>query len=250
MTDVSGKPPGEAGVRQSLPRELWRQLCGLGTERRFRAGSRMLRQGDMGTHALALVEGLVKVVRHGRDGEVTLLAFRGPGDLLGEVAVFDGGPRIADVVALRPCRAMVLEASGFRALVERQGMVSELMLQTLARLRESNLRQAELLTLPLVTRLARALVRLADLTAPAAPRTRTRTGTGTGTGTGAEGTLRLTGLTQEELALAIGVTRNSVVGALQRLREAGAVETARRSVTIRDMEALRLLAKAGDADER
>jgi CRP-like cAMP-binding protein len=93
-------------------------------------------------------------------------------------------------------------------------------------------------------------VRLADLTAPAAPRTRTRTGTGTGTGTGAEGTLRLTGLTQEELALAIGVTRNSVVGALQRLREAGAVETARRSVTIRDMEALRLLAKAGDADER
>jgi CRP-like cAMP-binding protein len=242
MTDVSGKPPGEAGVRQSLPRELWRQLCGLGTERRFRAGSRMLRQGDMGTHALALVEGLVKVVRHGRDGEVTLLAFRGPGDLLGEVAVFDGGPRIADVVALRPCRAMVLEASGFRALVERQGMVSELMLQTLARLRESNLRQAELLTLPLVTRLARALVRLADLTAPAAPRTRT--------GTGTEGTLRLTGLTQEELALAIGVTRNSVVGALQRLREAGAVETARRSVTIRDMEALRLLAKAGDADER
>jgi CRP-like cAMP-binding protein len=194
----------------------------------------MLRQGDAGTHALALLDGLVKVVRHGRNGEVTLLAFRGPGDLLGEVAVFDGGPRMADVVALRPCRAMVLEANGLRALVTRQGMVSELMVQTLARLRESNLRQAEFQTLPLVTRLARALVRLTDLIAPTTP----------GSGTA----LRLTGLTQEELALAIGVTRNSVVGGLQRLREAGAVETGRRSVTIRSMEVLRLLAKAGDTD--
>jgi CRP-like cAMP-binding protein len=230
MTVNSRKPPGG---RQQLPREVWQELCALGLPKRFPAGSRMLRQGDPGTHLLALTEGLVKVIRREESGETTLLAFRGPGDLLGEVAVFDEQARIADVVALRPCQAVVLEARSFQAFVERRGLVMELMRQSLARLRESDLRHAELMTLPLCARLARSLVRLADLTAPAqagvAP-------------------LRLTGLTQEELAQAIGVTRNAVIGGLQRLRRAGAVETARRSITILDMEALRLWAKAETAD--
>lgn len=187
----------------------------------------MLRQGEPGTRLLALVDGLVKVVRREENGETTLLAFRGPGDLLGEVAVFDHRTRIADVVALRPCRAMVLEAARFRAFVENRGLVMDLMQQTIARLRESDLRHAELQRLPLHTRLARSLVRLADLMGPA------HAGTAP---------LRLTGLTQEELAQAIGVTRNAVVGGLHELRRAGAVETGRRVITIRDMDTLRVWA--------
>ncbi|MEU3147599.1 MULTISPECIES: Crp/Fnr family transcriptional regulator [unclassified Streptomyces] len=223
-----------AGSRQQLSQNVWKALCGLGQERRYPAGSRMLRQGDPGTHLLALTAGLVKVVRHEESGETTLLAFRGPGDLLGEVAVFDDRARIADVVALRPCRAVVLEAHRFQAFVEQHGLLMELMRQTLGRLRESDLRHAELMTLPLCARLARMLVRLADLTAPS-PTVHTP--------------LRLTGLTQGELAQAIGVTRNAVVSGLQQLREAGAVETARRSVTVQDMETLRLWAKPGASDE-
>lgn len=226
MTVNSKKLPG---ITQQLSLGVWQELCNLGLERRFRAGSRMLQQGDSGTHLLALTEGLVKVIRREESGETTLLAFRGAGDLLGEVAVFDNQARIADVVALRPCKAVILEARRFRAFVERRGLVMELMQQTLARLRESDLRHAELMTLPLCARLARSLVRLADLTAPSP--------------LGLE-PLQLTGLTQEELAQAIGVSRNAVVGGLQQLREARAIETARRTITIRDMEALRHWAKA------
>jgi CRP/FNR family transcriptional regulator, cyclic AMP receptor protein len=225
MTVNSGRA---SGSRHELSHEMWQELCRLGTERRYRPGSRMLRQGDPGTHLLALTEGLVKVTRREESGETTLLAFRGPGDLLGEVAVFDNRARIADVVALRPCRAVVLEASRFQGFVERRGLMRELMRQTLGRLRESDLRHAELLTVPLCERLARSLVRLADLTTPPP--------------TGVP--LRLCGLTQEELAQAVGVTRNAVVGGLQRLRAVGAVETARRTITIRDMETLRLWAKS------
>ncbi|MFF5764552.1 Crp/Fnr family transcriptional regulator [Streptomyces tanashiensis] len=217
--------PREAPERhERMSQDVWRELCGLGTARRFRAGSTLLRQGESGTHLLALTDGLVKVIRREETGESTLLAFRGPGDLLGEVAVFDHRARIADVVALRPCTAVVLEAERFRAFVEDRGLVMDLMQQTLARLRESDLRHAELQRLPLHTRLARSLVRLADLIGPvsagAAP-------------------LRLTGLKQEELAQAVGVSRNAVVGSLQELRQVGAVETGRRVITIRDMEKLR-----------
>lgn len=225
MTANIGISPGSG---HQLSSEVWQGLCGLGREQRYLAGSRMLRQGDTGTHLLALVDGLVKVIRREESGATTLLAFRGPGDLLGEVAVFDDGTRIADVVALRPCRVVLLEARRFKAFVERRGLAMDLMRQTLGRLHESDLRHVELVTLPLCARLARSLVRLVDLTMP---------------GHAGSTPLHLTGLTQEELAQALGVTRNAVVVGLQQLRAAGAVQTARRAITIRDMEVLRLWAK-------
>ncbi|WP_233221422.1 Crp/Fnr family transcriptional regulator [Streptomyces carminius] len=213
-----------------LSEELWREMVAQGTARRFPARSVLLRQGAPGTHLLALTEGLVKVVRHERCGGVTLLAFRGPGDLLGETSVFDGGTRIADVVSLSSCTAVVLDARRFRLFVEEHGVAMELVRQALDRLRESDLYRAELLTLPLIARLARTLIRLAALASPAEGATRTP--------------LRLSGLTQEELAQSVGVTRNALGAGLRRLRGEGAVETARRAVVIRDMEALRLLAAA------
>ncbi|MFI7098629.1 Crp/Fnr family transcriptional regulator [Streptomyces sp. NPDC050161] len=206
-----------------LSDEAWRALRGQGATRTFRERSVMLRQGSAGTHLLALTDGLAKVVCREPGGIVTWLAFRGPGDLLGEVSVFHGTPRTAEVVALTPCTAVVLEAERFRRFVEQRGLVMDLMRQALSRLRESDAHRTELLTLPLVVRLARALLRLAELTAPGAE----------------SAAVRLTGLSQEELAQAIGVTRNAVITGLQRLRESGAVETARRVIVIKDVPALR-----------
>ncbi|WP_432093096.1 Crp/Fnr family transcriptional regulator [Streptomyces sp. bgisy100] len=208
-----------------LSDDVWCELRDQGTVRRFRERSVMLRQGDPGTHLLALTDGLAKVVCREADGVTTWLAFRGPGDLLGEVSVFNGTTRTADVIALSPCTTIVLEAQRFRRFVEERGLVMALMRQTLARLRESDLHRTERLTLPLVVRLARSLVRLAELAEPV-------------TGAAPE-ELRLTGLTQEEIAQSIGVTRNAVISGLQQLRDTGAVETARRVVVIKDMAALR-----------
>lgn len=206
-----------------LSDETWRELLGQGTTRTFRERSVMLRQGSAGTHLLALTDGLAKVLCREPGGVVTWLAFRGPGDLLGEVSVFNDSPRTAEVVSLTPCTAVVLEAERFRRFVERRGLVMDLMRQALSRLRESDAHRTELLTLPLVVRLARALLRLAELSAPGAE---------------SDG-VRLTGLSQEEIAQAIGVTRNAAITGLQRLRASGAVETARRAIVIKDMKVLR-----------
>lgn len=215
-----------------LSDETWRELRGQGATRTFRERSVMLRQGSAGTHLLALTDGLAKVVCREPTGAVTWLAFRGPGDLLGEVSVFHGTTRTAEVVALTRCTAVVLEAERFRRFIEQRGLIMDLMRQALSRLRESDAHRTELLTLPLVTRLARALLRLVELTAP---------------GCESEG-VRLTGLSQEEIAQATGVTRNAVITGLQRLRESGAVETARRTIIIRDMKTLRDWAVPGPGD--
>ncbi|MDX3851061.1 Crp/Fnr family transcriptional regulator [Streptomyces sp. AK02-01A] len=208
---------------------MWRELQNQGTPRTFRERSVMLRQGSPGTYLLALTTGLAKVVSREPGGATSWLAFRGPGDLLGEVSVFNGTTRTAEVVALTPCTALVLEAQRFRRFVEERGLVMDLMRQALSRMRESDVHRTELLTLPLVARLARALLRLAELTG-ADPES---------------GVIRLTGLSQEEIGQATGVTRNAVTAALQQLREAGAVETARRVVVINDMRTLRRWASAG-----
>lgn len=211
-----------------LSEEVWRELQTQGPSRRFRERSVMLRQGSPGTHLLALTDGIAKVVCREASGAMTWLAFRGPGDLLGEVSVFHGTTRTAEVVALTPCTAVVLEAQRFRRFVEERGLVMDLMRQALTRLRESDTHRTEFLTLPLVARLARTLLRLAELS-----------------GCGVEsGTARLSGLSQEEIAQAVGVSRNAAITGLQRLREAGAVETARKVIVIKDIRALRRWASA------
>jgi CRP-like cAMP-binding protein len=76
-------------------------------ERRHPVGDTLLRQGEPGTHVLALRSGVVKVTRRERSGDLTLLAFRGPGELLGEVAVLDDAVRSASVEAISHCSARI-----------------------------------------------------------------------------------------------------------------------------------------------
>ncbi|MFD5556185.1 Crp/Fnr family transcriptional regulator [Streptomyces sp. NPDC127068] len=211
-----------------LSEKVWRELRAQGTPRRFRAREVMLRQGTPGTHLLALTEGIAQVLRREESGVVTWLAFRGRGDLLGEASVFHGTERTAEVVALTPCTAVVLDALRFQRFVDERGLLLDLIRQAFSRLRESDAHRTELLTLPVVVRLARALLRLAEL----------------GGHTDGAGSVRLSGLAQEELAQAIGVTRNAAITGLQRLREAGAVETARRVIVVKDLGALRRWAAA------
>lgn len=206
-----------------LSEQVWRELRAQGHPRRFRERGVMLRQGAPGTHLLALTGGIAKVLSREPNGVTTWLAFRGPGDLLGEVSVFHGTARMAEVVALTPCTAVVLDAQRFLRFVEERDLIMDLMCQALSRLRESDAHRAELRTLPLTARLARTLLRLAELSGSASD----------------AGAVRLPGLTQEELAQAVGVTRNAAVTGLQRLREAGAVETARKVIVIRNVHALR-----------
>jgi CRP-like cAMP-binding protein len=203
---------------------MWEQLLASGIGRRYHSGDVILRQGDPPTHVLLLVSGRVKVLLALPSDEI-LLAIRGPGDLLGEIAVLGGEDdgRSATVVAVDPCVTSVVPANRFRALIRSAGLADELLHGAMQRLREGEIWRAEMAVLPAGPRLVRALVRLAV----------------PGTSEPMD-----VGLSQAEIGQAVGLSRGVVAAELSRLREQGVVVTARRRIIIIDMPRLRALAES------
>lgn len=167
----------------------------------------LLRQGDPATHVLALAAGTVLITRQGLRGQPTLLAVRGEGELLGDLALLEGGTRSATVIAMEPCRLHIVPALEFTRFVAEHQLVATLLRHTISRLREAEQIRVELATADVSIRLAATLVRLAAL-ASAEP------------GDGFD--IRLT---QSELAQLIGASRNAVVVRLARWRAQGWVTT-------------------------
>jgi len=83
------------------------------TEHRAAAGDVLVEEGRSGRELIVIVEGEATVSRHGR-----AVARLGPGDVVGEVALLDHGPRTATVVADTPVLALVCTAREFTTLVE------------------------------------------------------------------------------------------------------------------------------------
>lgn len=205
--------------------KVWERLLAAGTGRKFRPGEVLLRQGDTASHVLLLVTGRVKVELALSNREM-LLAVRGPGELLGEIAVLggDGDHRSSTVTALDPCFTRVLAADRFRALIRQAGLETELLRFAMGRIREGEAWRAEIAVLPAKLRVVRALVRLA-VPEGAGPVD--------------------VGLGQAEIGQAIGLSRSMVAAELAWLREQGLVVTARRRIIIADLPRLRALAGSG-----
>ncbi|MEV7774299.1 Crp/Fnr family transcriptional regulator [Kitasatospora sp. NPDC086791] len=220
MTDRGSRITSPLGrtVRHLMGDEVWTSLLDGAFERRHPIGSTLLRQGEEGTHVLALLAGVAKVSRRERNGDVRLLAFRGPGELLGEVAVLDDGVRSASVHAISDCTVALLPKAGFLRFVTERDLFPVMVRYAMGRLRESDLARAGG---DVGARLAAALVTLADVSA----------------GRAAEGRTELA-LTRDELAQHLGVSRNTVTAALAGLR-AHRVEAGRKAIVLGDLPALR-----------
>lgn len=206
-------------LRGFVGEEVWAELLAHATRRRHASGTVLLRQGEPGTHVLAVVSGVVKVVRQERNGDLTLLAFRGPGEVLGEMAVLDEGGRSASVEALSRCDVAVVSKAAFLRFVEDQGLFPVLVRYALTRLRESDQARG---SGDLPDRLAAALVRLADIS---------------GRSVVDEERPLVLALTRDELAQHLGVTRNTVTATLGEL--AGHLRVSRKRIVIERLAALR-----------
>jgi CRP/FNR family cyclic AMP-dependent transcriptional regulator len=183
-----------------------------------------MRQGDHGGHVLVLTAGRVKVSRAERDGSVMLLAVRGPGQVLGEVSVLDESPRSATVTALDQCRTYLVSATRFRSMIGTFGLQDLILRHMVTMIREGEVIRAELAELPAAQRVIRALVRL-------------------GTAAAADGQPNGVdlGLSQDDLAAAVGLSRSAVAAELAGLRSLGLVVTGRQRLRIRDLARLRML---------
>ncbi|MEU2135040.1 Crp/Fnr family transcriptional regulator [Streptomyces sp. NPDC018352] len=206
--------------RALIGERLWAQLHNLAPDHLRPARSVLLRQGDPATHVILLDSGSTLVTLSGPDGERTLLAVRGPGELLGELAVLDEKPRSATVIAVESCRIRLIPSSDFLHFVERHDLLAPLLRHAITRVRESETVRLEFATADVPLRLAGALGRLV------------RAGSQTSGGLSIR-------LTQAELSQMIGASRNAVGSAIKPWREQGWLETeAGGGLIIHDIQAI------------
>lgn len=186
--------------------KLWARLKALAPQRVRPARSVLLRQGDPATHVIVLESGSTLITLAGACGERTLLAVRGAGELLGELAVLDSQPRTATVIAAETCQIHIIPAAAFLTFVEEHDLLAPLLRHAIARVRESEAVRLELATASVPLRLASALSRLVEAASTSASDLAVR-------------------LTQTELSQMIGASRNAVVNALKPWREQDWVRT-------------------------
>lgn len=201
----------------------------LATTHRWTRGQALMTQGQVADKVVVLTAGRVKVVAPTTGGAEAVLTFRGPGALVGEQALVDGIPRAATIVAVEPAEGLVIAASSFRAFLERRPHAAFALLHVVsARLRDSDRRVVQFAATDTLGRVAARLVELcADHGEPAG-----------------DGAIAITlPLTQEDLAGWTGASLESTSKALRTLRDLGWVSTARRSIVVHDVDALR--ARAG-----
>lgn len=103
-------------------------MAGNLTGHRARAGEVLVQEGRTGRELLVMVEGEATVERGGRT-----VARLGPGDIVGEVALLDHGPRTATVVAVTAVVALVCNRQEFTTLLEGAPGFARALLPGLAR---------------------------------------------------------------------------------------------------------------------
>lgn len=193
----------------------------------FQPGSTICVEGEPATHLFVLISGWVKVTGCTRDGREHMLAVRGDGDVVGELAGEASGLRTATMRAISRVGALIVPHSAFSefldgapganrayrsALTQRWGQAASLLLA------RSGTTGGQRLAWTLLDLAARH-------------------------GAAPEGAVRLDiPLSQEELASLAGVSRATATRALTRWRHRGLIQTGRRSIVITDTAALRQIA--------
>ena len=153
-----------APVKQSLLSELQEHLptdlFANATSVRLAADEVLFLAGDAGDGCYRVEDGLVKVTMMSRAGVERILAFFGPGAIVGELAIIDGRPRSASVVAVREAVLKYMSRATFEEFARVHPEVYKNLIKLLVRLTDATLAAGSFLSLK--GRVARTLLELAD----------------------------------------------------------------------------------------
>ena len=194
-----------------------------GHTRTFSRGQTLFVEGDRPERVFLIEQGRVLITCAGVEGKETVLALHGPGDVLGELSVLDGGPRSATAVTLEPVEAIVAPASALLRAARDIETAHELIRILAERLRESDRRRIEFFSLDTLGRVAWRLLELGERFGRQTP----------------EGVAVDLPISQDQLASWCAASREATVKALASLRNLGAISTGRRHVLVADPEVLR-----------
>lgn len=229
---AAARAPQQRRHEQGPGAEFWNLLSQaeqaalqeLGQVSAFGAGETICTEGEKTTDVLVLTEGCVKVLSATREHRGIVLALRGRGDIVGELAAHAAGYRTATIVTIGPVQALVVTHDRFALFLDSsQGagrayrhVVTQRWLEVTEILRSRSVNNG-------TQRLAGLLLDLAA-----------RYGTPAGTGTAIT-----IPLSQEEIASFAGTSRATVTRALRHWRHSGLIGTSRHPITIRNAPGLR-----------
>ncbi|AAZ54155.1 Cyclic nucleotide-binding:Bacterial regulatory protein, Crp [Thermobifida fusca YX] len=228
MVDETNEVLSKAPLFEALDEEGAAALRSSITEVRLGRGQTLFSEGDEGDRLYVMLSGKVKLTRKSADGRENLLAVLGPGEMLGELSLFDPGPRTASAVAVTDAVLAGLGHDDLRPFIMRQPEVAVHLLKALAtRLRRTNDVVADLVFTDVPGRVAKALLDLAERF-----------------GKQSEDGLHVHhDLTQEELAQFVGASRETVNKALAEFALRGWLRIEAKAVVLLDVERLRRRAR-------
>lgn len=186
-------------------------------------GDVLFREGEPGDRLYVIAQGKIKLGRRSSDGRENLLSILGPGEMFGELSLFDPGPRTATASSVSDALVYELRHQALVQWIAAHPNVATTLLGALARrLRRTNETLADLVFSDVPGRVAKALL---DLSA--------RFGEPNDDG------IRVAhDLTQEELAQLVGASRETVNKALADFATRGWVRREGRAVVLLDIDRL------------
>lgn len=186
-------------------------------------GQTLFHEGDPGDRLYVVVSGKVKLGRTSSDGRENLVTVLGPGEMLGELSLFDPGPRSLSATAVSDSELAGLGHADLQAFLNERPDVARHLLQALARrLRRTNDILADMVFSDVPGRVAKALLDLSR-----------RFGRQTD-----QGVMVAHELTQEELAQLVGASRETVNKALADFAGRGWLRLEARAVCLLDVDRL------------
>jgi CRP/FNR family transcriptional regulator, cyclic AMP receptor protein len=191
-------------------------------------GERLFSEGDTGDKLYIILSGKIKLTKAAPDGRENLLSVHGPGEMFGELSLFDPIPRTSSATAVTNAELAGVAHEDLRTWLSTRPEVAMHLLQALAkRLRRINEVKADLVFTDVPGRVAKALLDLAE-----------RFGVPTPAGIQVNHDL-----TQEELAQLVGASRETVNKALADFAARGWLQLAAKSVLLTDIDRLRKRAR-------
>lgn len=186
-------------------------------------GQVLFLEGELGERLYIITDGKMKLGHTASDGRESLLAVLGPGELFGELSLFDPGPRTATATALTDVSLMGLGHAALRPWLTGRPEVAEALLGALAqRMRRTNDQMADLVFSDVPGRVAKTLLELGEKFGRPLP----------------DGIHVTHDMTQEELAQLVGASRETVNKALADFAARGWIRLESRSVILLDPERL------------
>lgn len=215
-----GKILRQSLIFSGLNEDELAELSKLAIERSFKPEEFVFWEGDAPDYFYVVIEGRIKVIKYSSSGKEFIIAFFGPGEMFGEVAVFEGKPYPASAQAVAETKVLGVKKNDFLSFLATRPQVALNIINILGgRLRDAQGRLKDLAGEKVEQRLAQTLLMLSSKLGPTLP------------------------FTRQEIADMAGTTTETVIRITSQLKERKIIRTVRGKIIILNETKLRLLSE-------